>query len=231
MRGLVLELFPGAGLFGKAFEAEGWCVVRGPDILWGGDVRNFHAVPGYFDGVIGGPPCQLFSQASYLNGTNAVNLIPEFLRIVEEAQPTWAVMENVIGARSAGPGWPSVVLEDFDCGGETFRERVFWFYGVPPCPIPLHREGQRQHSVMASSWKVRTGKKGGTHGVHQKLSPDQASELQGFANLAQNIILNQPNGVTPGSRRCLAIHMLGNGVPRAMGAHVARYITKEYSKL
>jgi DNA (cytosine-5)-methyltransferase 1 len=34
--GLVLSLFPGIGLFDMAFEAEGFCVVRGPDLLWGG---------------------------------------------------------------------------------------------------------------------------------------------------------------------------------------------------
>ena len=33
---LVLSLFPGIGLLDMAFEAEGFCVVRGPDLLWGG---------------------------------------------------------------------------------------------------------------------------------------------------------------------------------------------------
>lgn len=35
---LVLSLFPGIGLLDMAFEEEGFCVVRGPDLLWGGDV-------------------------------------------------------------------------------------------------------------------------------------------------------------------------------------------------
>src|SRR5688572_16058979 len=77
-----------------AFEEEGFCVVRGPDLLWGGDVRNFHPPAGRFDGVIGGPPCQAFSSAS--GGTStAENLIPEFERVVTEAEPGWFVMENV----------------------------------------------------------------------------------------------------------------------------------------
>lgn len=42
MSGLVLSLFPGIGLLDMAFEAEGFCVVRGPDLLWGGDIRRFH---------------------------------------------------------------------------------------------------------------------------------------------------------------------------------------------
>src|SRR6476659_2456796 len=56
---LVLSLFPGIGLLDMAFESEGFCVVRGPDLLWGGDVRSFHVPYGRFDGVIGGPPCQI----------------------------------------------------------------------------------------------------------------------------------------------------------------------------
>lgn len=42
MSSLVLSLFPGIGLLDKAFEETGYCVVRGPDVLWGGDIRNFH---------------------------------------------------------------------------------------------------------------------------------------------------------------------------------------------
>lgn len=40
---LVLSLFPGADLFGMAFEAEGFCVVTGPDVMFGRDIRDFHA--------------------------------------------------------------------------------------------------------------------------------------------------------------------------------------------
>src|SRR5258705_4889994 len=57
---LVLSLFPGIGLLDMAFEAEGFCVVRGPDVLWGGDVRRFSPPAGVFQGVIGRPPPQDF---------------------------------------------------------------------------------------------------------------------------------------------------------------------------
>lgn len=33
---MILSLFPGIGLLDMAFEEEGFCVVRGPDLLWGG---------------------------------------------------------------------------------------------------------------------------------------------------------------------------------------------------
>ncbi len=56
MNDLVLSLFPGLGLLDMAFEQAGFCVVRGPDVLWGGDVRRFHPPAGRFEGVIGGRP-------------------------------------------------------------------------------------------------------------------------------------------------------------------------------
>lgn len=43
---LILSLFPGIGLLDMAFEEEGFCVVRGPDLLWGGDIRRFHPPAG-----------------------------------------------------------------------------------------------------------------------------------------------------------------------------------------
>lgn len=61
VQSLVLSLFPGIGLLDRAFEEAGFTVVRGPDKIWGGDVRNFHVPAGVFAGVIGGPPCQVFS--------------------------------------------------------------------------------------------------------------------------------------------------------------------------
>ena len=51
---LILSLFPGIDLLGRGFEAESFAVVRGPDLLWGGDIRSFHVPPGRFDGIIGG---------------------------------------------------------------------------------------------------------------------------------------------------------------------------------
>jgi DNA (cytosine-5)-methyltransferase 1 len=55
---LVLSLFPGIGLLDRAFKAEGFTVVLGPDVLWGGDIREFRPPAGRFDGIIGGPPCR-----------------------------------------------------------------------------------------------------------------------------------------------------------------------------
>ena len=141
MSELVLSLFPGIGLLDYAFEEEGFCVVRGPDVLWGGDVRNFHPPAGRFDGVIGGPPCQLFSTMRYINphcGAKHGNLIPEYERCVAEAQPAWFIMENVPGAPEpvvTGYEVRSLILNNRWCpaedgsviGAEQNRKRRFSF--------------------------------------------------------------------------------------------------------
>jgi DNA (cytosine-5)-methyltransferase 1 len=151
---LVLSLFPGVGLLDRAFEEFGFTVVRGPDILWGGEVKTFHAPPGRFDGVIGGPPCQAFSTLQRLvkhnrekararGNTNsyaeAKNLIPEFERIVTEAAPLWWLMENVPAAPLpcvAGYRVCSCIIDnreiprdqdDAVVGAEQRRERRFSF--------------------------------------------------------------------------------------------------------
>lgn len=48
---MILSLFPGIDLLGRAFEEVGYQVVRGPDWLWGGDCRSFHPQPGIFEGI------------------------------------------------------------------------------------------------------------------------------------------------------------------------------------
>ena len=99
---LVLSLFPGIGLLDRAFEEQGFCVVRGPDLLWGGDVKEFHPPAGRFEGVIGGPPCQAHSKLVHMVRANGYvvkeDLIPEFARCVVEARPDWYLMENVPAA-------------------------------------------------------------------------------------------------------------------------------------
>ncbi|MGC3968927.1 MAG: DNA cytosine methyltransferase [Pirellulales bacterium] len=92
----VLSLFPNVGLLDRAFEEAGFCVVRGPDILWGGDVRRFHPPAGVFGGIIGGPPCQDFSAARRAPPTGeGLELLREYCRVVRDAAPDWFLCENV----------------------------------------------------------------------------------------------------------------------------------------
>lgn len=157
--GLVLSLFPGIDLLGRGFESAGWCVVRGPDIINGGDVREFHALPGRFDGVIGGPPCQDFSRARRSSPTGAgLEMLAEYRRIVEEAAPLWWLMENV-------PSVPDMVIPGYshlrmdlnarEFGAVQNRHRHFQFGHVAGLvPVVTRRQvvspGKSQPCCLAS---------------------------------------------------------------------------------
>lgn len=216
---LILSLFPGIGLLDQAFEEAGFAVVRGPDILWGGDVHRFRATAGVFVGVIGGPPCQTFSTASAISGTGKLDLIPEFLRIVDEARPAFVVMENVRGALNhpAIPSnWHPAILRDWDCGGFTGRTRVFWTWPFPMLQ-PSRRTGRPAHSVMATTWK--RGRSESQYVTDKGFLPGdlpigEYARLQGADAIGERLIEH-------GSSKRFAVHCLGNGVPLAMGRYVA----------
>jgi DNA (cytosine-5)-methyltransferase 1 len=128
---LVLSLFPGVDLLGRAFREAGFCVVTGPEKLFGADVRDFRGLAGRMDGIIGGPPCQDFSCLRRGAPTGeGVAMIRQFLRVVAECRPTWFLMENV-------PRVPDVRLDGYDvqrfdlwdaeCGGRQLRLRHMQF--------------------------------------------------------------------------------------------------------
>jgi DNA (cytosine-5)-methyltransferase 1 len=144
---LVLSLFPGIGLLDRAFEEEGFTVVRGPDVIWGGDIRSFHPPEGKFDGIIGGPPCQTFSALANLVRASGReprfgNLIPEFERCVSEALPAWFLMENVPNAPEPFVfeyGVKPFLLNNAWLGEEQRRERRFSFGLLGRAPPNLMR--------------------------------------------------------------------------------------------
>lgn len=225
---LLLSLFPGADLFGRAFELAGCSVVRGPDLLWGHDVREWvRPRPGTFDGVIGGPPCSPFSRVRKIGGHAARHAdgIPIFWDVVRELRPRFAVMENVvdvIGHKSIPGDAEPIVLRDWDCGGLTSRERVFFVWprdlGDAFLLLPDRRDGKPAYTVLASSNKSR----GFVHG-HKALTPRDAGRLQGWPEIVRTIEREADRG-RKGNRMIgarLIVHMLGNGVPRAMGELIA----------
>lgn len=229
MNNLVLSLFPGFGLLDRAFEEEGFCVVRGPDILWGGSIQRFHPPPGVFGGVIGGPPCQPHSTAKeILNTSDAVDLIPEFVRVAGEAGAEWGVMENVrgaIGHEAIPPQWDHCLLTDCDCGGLTKRTRVFymWPFFVMQ-PGGKWGGGDSSLSVLAS-----TAKKGcGQHAADKRFLPgnlpvEEYERLQGVPGHTKAMM-------DAGSSKYFAVHGLGNGVPLSMGRYIARSVRSHLSQ-
>lgn len=227
---LVLSLFPGIGLLDQAFEEEGFCIVRGPDLLWGGNIKRFHPPAGRFDGIIGGPPCQAFSRLRYVvehnGGKIAENLIPEFERCIAEAQPSWFLMENVPDAPLPSvPGY-EVRAQLFDnrwCGGVQHRTRRISF-GTRDgrrldIPGELFQEVEWAPAVCASGVPkpgipTDNQTKLKYMGWKTKEAFVQAKRLQGLPD-----DFDLPNFTTAG-----AIKAVGNGVPLPLGRAIARAV-------
>lgn len=224
MSGLVLSLFPGIGLLDMAFEQEGFCVVRGPDLLWGGDIRRFHPPAGRFDGIIGGPPCQRFSGLGNVNmarwGEDSVmpDMIPDFSRCVLEALPAWFLMENVPAAPPpVVPGFQYVqrICDNRWCGGEQRRRRRFTF-GMRGDPSGFHIQGEALEQFEELPTVVSTGQadwKGSAQ--RHRASIAYMAEAQG---IDPERFDNSPFSVTE-LRRAIA-----NGVPLPMGIAVAKAV-------
>ena len=234
---LVLSCFPGIGLLDMAFEAEGFCVVRGPDLLWGGDVRRFSVPAGRFDGVIGGPPCKAFSAlanvARHRWGEDSISpdMIPEYVRVVAEAQPQWWVTENVRGAPIVEvPGYRTHarMLNALEVGGEQDRERRFCFGTRDGRRLPVQtsalRELKRFPTISGQGQKQNVGK--GTNKLTSKSGAiEDACEAQGlprdfFGQIASALKLHGTDVLT--SRGKMLV--IGNGVPLPMGRAVARAV-------
>jgi DNA (cytosine-5)-methyltransferase 1 len=222
---LVLSLFPGIGLLDQAFEEEGFCVVRGPDLLWGGDICNFLPPPDRFDGVIGGPPCQSWSglgnvnRARWGDGCMMPDRIPEFARCVNEAQPIWFLMENVVTApMPVCPAYEMVerTCNNRWCGGEQNRLRKFTFgfvrHRLNGELTRFHIPTEALEPVDYRPAVISSGQagKGGSRASIEQMSLDQGLDPRRFDN--------SPFTTTE-LRRAIA-----NGVPLPLGRAVARAV-------
>lgn len=241
MTHLVLSLFPGIGLLDRAFEEEGFCVVRGPDLLWGGDIRSFHPPAGVFSGVIGGPPCQAFSELAKLIRANGHqprygNLIPEFERCVREAQPCWFLMENVSAAplpAIEGYSVHSQMLNNRWLGEDQNRERRISFgtldgrklhiqYAALESPLFVETlvsgngktPGQRTR-LRAKAIAAVTSSDGSASVRMARYSIAESARYQG---LPEDFLSDAPF-TADGKRRVIA-----NGVPLPMGRAVAKAV-------
>jgi len=207
---LILSVFPGADLLGRGFEQEGFCVVRGPDTVWGGDIRTFHPPAGFFEGVIGGPPCQDFSAMRRAPPTGyGQMMLAEWVRVVLAAYPVWFLMENV-------PGVPDVAVPGYDvqrfnlsaaeCGGRQRRNRCFQFGSRDAtCVLPA-----RQGTVSVTSPACLA-------------SGPSRGDKRGFPDWCEDQGLPRDFDL-PGLSLGAKYRAVGNGVPIYMARILARAV-------
>lgn len=233
---LVLSLFPGIGLLDRAFEEEGFCVVRGPDALWGGDVRRFHPPAGKFDGVIGGPPCQQFSdlnQAGRLGLQKlAANLIPEFERVVSEAVPVWFIMENVPRAplpRVPGYAIPHHLVNNRWFGGVQNRRRRFSFGTRDGRALPLEFSTLEAMdyapcvTANGTQWEPNAAPNQGGRSRSDRSVAALKNYIE-WQGLPADFLADAPFTVAE------KVRVVGNGVPLPMGLAIARAVKSATAK-
>lgn len=206
---LILSIFPGIDLLGKAFEQSGFCVVRGPDPLWGGDIRQFTPPSGKFLGVIGGPPCQDFSKARRAAPTGyGLEMLQEFRRVVECSQPEWWLMENV-------PGVPNLHIPGYHW--QRFDVDLAWYCNV-----------SRPRVIQFGSLSGRLLNVTRQEKNKIKHRAALASDNRSFEELCQ--LQGLPTGFDlPGLTVKAKKRVVGNGVPLQIGRVLATAIKQSYS--
>ena len=157
----VISLFSGAGGLDLGFKKAGFEIAAANEYdktIWEtyeknhdtplikGDIRDIkaEAFPSGIDGIIGGPPCQSWSEAGALRGIDDPRgkLFYEYIRVLKDKKPMFFVAENVSGMlaernraavdgiisefRQAGYDVFIKMLNANDYGVPQDRQRVFY---------------------------------------------------------------------------------------------------------
>lgn len=156
----LVSLFSGAGGLDLGFKKAGFSIIAANEFdksIWStyernhdaplikGDIRDISSeqFPDC-DGIIGGPPCQSWSEAGAQRGINDPRgqLFFEYIRILKDLQPTFFVAENVKGMAAkrheeavrnivnnfndAGYTVHTMLLNAADYGVAQDRKRIFY---------------------------------------------------------------------------------------------------------
>lgn len=207
---IILSLFPGIDLLGRAFENVGYCVVRGPEKFLGQDIRDFNPPPGIFWGVIGGPPCQDFSSLRRDPPSGyGVEMLAEFARCVTAAQPEWWLMENVSR------------VPDVHIDGYTWQRLDIDLRWFCDCSRLRHIQFGSKSDRYINVTRPSHIYPGASHAALANDTRDvaQLSRIQGVPGI------HLPLFTIKGRKR-----VIGNGVPLLMGEALARSVTDAYGK-
>ena len=205
---LILSLFTGAGLLDQAFREQGFCVVSAGDIIYGQDIREFHAPKDKFDGVIGGSPCQDFSSLKRDKSDYSQLMLNEYIRVVNEAQPQWWLLENVANV-------PTIKIDGYKQQRMDINQG--WYSDT----------SRLRHIQFGSkSNKLLNIDRGVIDGVKQSCA--LATDERGFRELCDIQGLptdfDLPDFNVTGKKK-----MVGNGVPLSIGRVLAKEVARLYS--
>jgi len=149
----LISLFSGAGGLDLGFEKAGFTIAMANEFdktIWAtyeknhtaplikGDIRSIKETdfPDGVDGIIGGPPCQSWSEAGSLRGIedDRGQLFYDYIRILRTKQPKFFLAENVSGmlANRHSEAVKNIVKMFEDCGYNVSITLVNAAdYGVP----------------------------------------------------------------------------------------------------
>ncbi|WP_407559610.1 DNA cytosine methyltransferase [Vibrio parahaemolyticus] len=157
-----IDFFSGCGGLSLGFEKAGYNILAAFDFwdsaikcytenfshpIFKRDLTNHHELTSELpqlvdinsiDVIMGGPPCQDFSQAGQRQEGTRANLTAEFAHTIKKIKPRYFVMENVDRAlksnaykeardifKSAGYGLTEIILDSSKCSVPQKRKRLF----------------------------------------------------------------------------------------------------------
>jgi DNA-cytosine methyltransferase len=132
-----IDLFCGAGGLTEGFKRAGWMPLCGVDVSYSAvqsylanhgwsaegiigsiedpEIRQqiVHTYTGRVDAVVGGPPCQGFSDANHNRSEDDSrrSLPSRFIELAADLEPEWIVMEEVPAARGLAARWVAMLRD------------------------------------------------------------------------------------------------------------------------